>query len=125
MSGPTELPARRARTRDAEAWLVWAGWLSMTLCAVLFVQRYSSRYPIADDLEMAYALGPRGARPLEWWWSQHMEHRVPLPRLLYVTLIDLTGDLRSTMYAEVALLSALSAAAILAVRRIRGRSSWT
>jgi hypothetical protein len=125
MSRPAEPPERRTKTPAGASSLVWTVWLALTLVAVFFVARYASRYPIADDLEMANAFGPHGSRPLAWWWSQHMEHRVPLPRLLYVTLVDLSGDVRSTMYAEVALLSGLAAAAILAARRIRGRSSWT
>jgi hypothetical protein len=35
-----------------------------------------------------------GAEPvtLSWLWSPHNEHRIPLPRLLYLSSYTLAGD---------------------------------
>ena len=52
MAGPGD-PAARTRTRGAVCWLVWTGWLALTLGALAFVACYASRFPIWDDLEMA------------------------------------------------------------------------
>jgi glycosyltransferase involved in cell wall biosynthesis len=104
---------------------VWMVWIGMTIAAHGFLANYASKLPFADDVEMARALGPDAVRDYEWYWSEHNEHRIPLPRALYVTLMDLTRDFRAPMHAEVVVLAGLSALLILAVRRIRGRTSYT
>ena len=49
-----------------------------------------------------------------WLWSQHNEHRVPLPRLIFLGLNWLTViDMRVTMCFDVLVMAALAAAMIL------------
>ena len=62
---------------------------------------------------------------LGWLWSQNNEHRLPLPRLIYWILLEITGDFRSGMVLNVVLLSLLAIAMAGAARAMRGgRSSY-
>jgi hypothetical protein len=68
-----------------------------------------------------------GHQPItwEWLWSQHNEHRVPVPRLLYLALTRLgPTDLRSGMYFNVVATGVLALAMVLAVQRLRGAASY-
>ena len=114
---------REPRTR-LPAVFVWAVWLAMAIAAHSFLGQWASRIPFYDDVEMATALHPEAIRDLDWLWSLHNEHRIPLPRLLFVGLVEATGDFRAPMHLEVVILAALSAAMILAVGRIRGRTEY-
>jgi glycosyltransferase involved in cell wall biosynthesis len=104
--------------------LVWTVWLGLLVAAFCFLYDHASGIPFADDLEMVAAFTPEWVRSPEWYWGLHNEHRIPLPRWVFVTLLDITRDFRAPMYAEVAVLGFLSAAMILAMRRIRGRTSY-
>jgi hypothetical protein len=56
-----------------------------------------------------------------WLWSQHNEHRMLLPRLIYLALSELSGyDFRAGAVYNVLALSALSAVMIMTCRALRG-----
>ncbi len=97
-------------------------WLLMTVGACMYVHRYAPSTPFMDDLELVPFLGPDAHWTVRELWGQHNEHRLPLPRALEVWVFDSTRDVRSMMYMEVALMSALALATLLVVRRIRGRT---
>jgi len=64
-----------------------------------------------------------GEQPVsaEWLWSQHNEHRVPLPRLVLLAVNRLGGpDFRIAQVLNVIALAAVSAWLLIAVRRARG-----
>ncbi len=105
---------------------VWATCAAMLIASLAFVARYGSNVPSWDDWDMVPAL--TGEQPITagWLWSQHNEHRVPLPRLLLLGLNGLTGvDFRAGMFFEVCALGALACIAILAARRISGGTRYT
>ena len=61
-----------------------------------------------------------------WLWSQHNEHRVPLPRLLMLGLNRIVGiDFRTAMFFDVLASAGLAAAIIITAQRIRGAASLT
>ena len=61
---------------------------------------------------------------LAWLWAPHNEHRIFLPRLIYLGLGLATNyDFRGGSFWSVSMLAALSAVLILAARAVRGRSS--
>jgi len=111
----------RLTAADPFALLVW---VAMSGAAAFFVARYGTLMPELDDLTQVGFLNPGFSPDWGWAWSQHNEHRIPIPRALYYALVRISGDFRTGTYAEVALLSALSAALILAARRVRGRASF-
>jgi len=88
-----------------------------------FVARFASPIPFADDLGMAPAMAPDFRVSLEWLWSQHNEHRIPLPRAVYLGLFRLLRDVRAAMFLEVAILGAASFALVRAARFVRGRGA--
>ena len=98
-------------------------WIVMTLGAVSYVGDYGSPIPLRDDLELVPFTGPDHQWTLKELWTPHNEHRLPLPRPIKVAVLEATGDLRALMLLEVAIFSGLALAAILVVRRIRGRTS--
>lgn len=105
---------------------VWGAWLVSLAAALLFVGRYASNVPSWDDWDMIPTLTRFQPVTWSWLWSQHNEHRVPLPRLIFLGLDRLFGiDMRVTMVADVLLMAAVAAALLLVVRRVRGRFRLT
>ena len=102
---------------------VLAVWAVMLARALAFVAANASAIPFWDDLVIGPQIEGLRAVDARWLWHQHNEHRIPLPKLVYAALLTATHDVRSGMYAQVAILAALALACALAARRIRGRSS--
>ena len=105
---------------------VWGAWLVSLAAALLFVGRYASNVPSWDDWDMIPTLTRFQPVTWSWLWSQHNEHRVPLPRLIFLGLDRVFGiDMRVTMVADVLLMAAVAAALLLVVRQVRGRFRLT
>src|SRR5919206_1760323 len=110
------------RTR-LPALLVWVVWATTLAAALGFVARFGSNVPSWDDWDMVPTLTGRQPVTPAWLWSQHNEHRVPLPRLLFLALNRLTvTDFRVTMYFDLLAMAGVASAMILTARRIRGRT---
>jgi hypothetical protein len=104
--------------------LVWGTWLAAFAAALFLVLRYGSNVPSWDDWDMVPVLTRMQPVTAEWLWSQHNEHRVPLPRLLFLGLNRLTTvDFRVTMVADVLVMAAIAAAFVWTARRLRGHTS--
>jgi hypothetical protein len=104
--------------------VVWGVWLAMLAAALLLVAQYGSNVPSWDDWDMVPVLTRNQPLTLDWLWSQHNEHRVPLPRLLFLLLNRLTMvDFRVTMYFDVLAMAAVAAGMIVVATRLRGRPS--
>jgi hypothetical protein len=102
----------------------WTAWVMMLTSTLIFLARYASNVPSWDDWDMVPTLTHNQPVTWEWLWSQHNEHRVPLPRLVFLGLNRLfMVDMRVTMYFDLVLMAALAAAMMVAARRIRGRST--
>ncbi|HUR93162.1 MAG TPA: hypothetical protein VMY76_01170 [Gemmatimonadales bacterium] len=109
---------------SARAAAAWGAWLAMLAGALLFIARFASNVPSWDDWDMVPTLTGNQPVTWEWLWSQHNEHRVPLPRLIFLGLNRLTlVDMRVTMYFDVLLMAGLACAMIATATRLRGRSS--
>jgi hypothetical protein len=99
-------------------------WASLTVAAVAFVFALGSNCPNADEWEFVPALTHH--EPLDpWLWAQHNEHRLPLPRLVYYGLFQLTHDFRAGSLLQIALLSGTSLALMRLAARLRGYPDWT
>src|SRR5262249_11804164 len=122
-SGPhAEAPGPRAvdtsgPRRLAAGLVVWGLWGLPTAFALAFVGVYGVNVPYWDDWDMVPVRTGRQPLTLDWLWAQHNEHRIPLPKLLYVALARGCGDLRAGMVFNVLCLAAVAAGLILAVRR--------
>lgn len=105
---------------------VWTVWIFMLAAACAFVLRFGTNVPSWDDWDMVPTL--TGEQPVTafWLWSQHNEHRVPLPRLIMLALNKLTVvDFRADMLFDALLLAALAGGMIVVAQRLRGRLSYT
>ncbi len=106
---------------DRLPWLVWAILFAINL---VFVWRFALVNPYVD--EWAFVPAWFGERPLgPWLWELHNEHRFPLPRLIYIGLFRLTGDLRTGCYFNSIGIALVAALLIRLAQRVRGRAAWT
>jgi hypothetical protein len=105
---------------------VWAIWATLSWYLVDFVQTFGVDCPYYDEWEMIPALTGNQAITLKWLWSQHNEHRIFVPRLLYLAIEKVARyDFRAGMFFDAFALSAAAAALMILVRRIRGRTEYT
>jgi hypothetical protein len=115
------LTRRKARPLFASLF-VWAVWAVMLASDLYLVATYGSNVPRQDDWFLVPAM--TGNQPVTpaYLWSLHNEHRLPLPRLVQLSLYTLTGnDFRAPMYFNVALLGIVAAGLIYASSRLRGQ----
>lgn len=99
---------------------VWGVWAIMTLVALLCIARYGRNIPLAEDWLLVPPMTGHEPHLASWLWAQNNEHRLPLPRLVLLVVLDITHDFRAGMVLNVLSLSALAAAMILTVRHLRG-----
>jgi len=104
---------------------VWTGWALMTVIALAFVFVYGRNVPSWDDWDIVPTV--TGAQPVTWnWlWSQHNEHRIPVPRLVMLAIFRGFMDFRAGMVANVVLSAGMTAWLLRVVRQVRGRREWT
>ena len=136
LSPNAEVPqAKGLRDRTTVRWLsvsegsarvfVWAVWVAAFLSALVLVVVNGRDVPFHEDFTMAPAMTGHQDNFLGWLWSQNNEHRVPVPRLVYLGLLKLWPDFRVGMVFNVVLLAAIAAAFLVFLHRMRGRSRWT
>lgn len=111
-------PAGRGTTA---ALFVWSVWAILLLADLGFVLQYGSNLPYWDDWDMVPHMTGAEAMSPGWLWAQHNEHRIPVPKLLFLGLYRAGGcDLRLCMAYSVLALGLTAAALLLAVRHRRG-----
>ena len=104
---------------------VWGVWLAMLLIVLVCFIKYARNIPFSEDWLLVPPLTGHESNLFSWTWSQHNEHRIPLPRLILFSLLKGTGgDFRSGMLLNIGVLAALSAALMYGARRVRGRTSF-
>lgn len=114
--------------RPTVAWaaaFVWACWVVGFVSAAVVVLLNARDVPLYEDWQLVPALTGHQPHLLAWLWSQDNENRAPLARLVYLGLLKLWPDFRVGMVLNILLLTAISAAFIIFVRRVRGHTRWT
>jgi hypothetical protein len=115
------LPSATSRSDLRARVLLFVVWLVMFAQGLVYVTRYALINPYVD--EWAFIPVLFGERPVgPWLWELHNEHRFPLPRLIYVGLFRLSGDLRAGCLVSFLGISLLAAGLVRLARSIRGRS---
>lgn len=105
---------------------VWGTWALMLVAALAFVWQYGSNVPSWDGWDMVPTLTGEQPVTATWLWSQHNEHRVPLPRVILLGLHRITGiNFLTPMVFNVIVLGALSFSMIVVAARLRGEISYT
>src|SRR6476619_2288396 len=98
--------------------VLWAGMVSVVVGCIAV---YGRNVPLAEDWDMVPSLVGQQPNLLEWLWAQNNEHRLPLPKAVYLALLKISGgDFRIGMLANTLLLAGLCLAMILTARRLRG-----
>jgi len=112
-SGPGSVPGA--------AVFVWGTWALMLLGNLALVNTYTSNYPFSDELYLiTQSLTP------QWLWAQHAEHRVPLAKLIWLGLLQLTNyDFRVGNSISVLAVGAVAFSMAWTARRLRGWTTFT
>jgi hypothetical protein len=128
-AGVTE-PSRQRLAAFAGDWgapaFVGAVWALMLLAALVYVGEFTSSCPYYDDWgDMAWWTGQRPVT-VTWLWSQHAEHRIPLPKLILLGLTRVASyDFRAGLFFNVVTLGLVAFALMRAARNLRGRTSYS
>ena len=104
---------------------VWSVWLVMILIALVCIAKYGRNIPLCEDWLLVAPLTGNEPDLVGWLWAQNNEHRTPLPRLILLGLLKVTGDFRVGMYFNVITLGVLAFFLIQFARFLRrGRTSF-
>jgi hypothetical protein len=103
-------------------WLLFGCLLAYHLA---FVVQHSFPVPYWDESSyIPYVVGAQPVTP-GWLWSQANEHRIPLPRLLYLGLARISHyDARLMNGVTVLLLASTAGLLIWRLRRLEGRTTF-
>ena len=116
---------RGDRAERAAPIFVWSLLVGLFVFHLSFVVQHSFPIPYWD--ESGYIPYVVGAQPvtLGWLWSQANEHRIPLPRLLYLALARASGLDARLMNSATVLLLAVTACVLLGrLRRLESRTTY-
>jgi hypothetical protein len=101
--------------------IVWGVGLVMILVDFVCIALYGWNIPLAEDWLLVAPLTGNEPDLLQWLWAQNNEHRIPLPRLIMLGLLNLTnGDFRAGMVFNVVIMGLLTFAMIQTARSLRG-----
>ncbi|MCD4726153.1 MAG: hypothetical protein K8R46_00685 [Pirellulales bacterium] len=116
---------RRATVSDhREAYVAWGVWALLTAAGLWFVAVYGFTMPYGDEWVWLPVTAGQQPASLSWLWSTHNEHRMVVPRLIYLGLGLSSGfDFRAGAFYNIIALSGLSLAMMVGARAVRGRTS--
>lgn len=128
MTHATYRHSNRSAIALAEPAFVFVVWLATFLAVVFLIDAFGSCFvPVGDDI---HDLIPGITKPFReatpWFWSQHNEHRLPLPKLiLWVVLRATDFNLSVVMYMNAVAQALVSLLMVLTARHVRGCIRWT
>jgi hypothetical protein len=122
---PAMLPADRT-LEPACGWFVLGTWLFLTVVALGFVTLYGNRTPRWEDwIFVPFVTGAQRV-DLSWLWEDIQGHRMPIEKLVLCACYSLFGfNSKPILYLNVLLFSVLSLGLLGAIRKARGRWSYT
>jgi hypothetical protein len=118
-------PAPQSRYLIRPVSFVWGVWLIMFLVAFACILWFGRNIPMAEDWVMVSPLTGNEPHFGSWLWRQNSEHRIPLPRLVFLFLLKVTqGDFRSGMVFNVLCAGFMSGMFIGLFKYIRGKTIY-
>lgn len=106
--------------------LVLGVWALMAIAFFSLVAICGANFPLWDEWQLVGALIGKERLTFDWFWGQHGEHRLVLPKLVAIGLATVSdNDFRAGMVASVVCLVTLTGIMIATARRLRGWSSYT
>jgi hypothetical protein len=111
---------------DRRTLFVGAVLVAFAIDLLWFVHGYAVDMPLGDEIRwLSYATGDLRV-DLKWLWSEHNNHRVLFPRLLYLALWNVLGPgFRWGMYFGAFGLTATATLFVIAAKKLRGHLSYT
>src|SRR5262249_43867337 len=104
---------------------IWTVWILTSGGVLICIGRYTVNVPLLDEWETISTLTGT-YNTVTYLMDLHNEHFIPLPKLIILGQLQLTGwDFRAGTVFNAALLGVLAAAMIEAARRLRGRMNYT
>ena len=98
-------------------------WAAMTALLVVLFRADHTNVPLSEDWYMVPAFTGHEPDFGAWLWSQNNEHRVPLPRLVYLAILYLTGgSFAAVGWFNIGLQVTTAVGLILFLRRVRGHT---
>jgi hypothetical protein len=107
-------------------WFVWTVWIVALTAMLTFALSYKVNMPWADEWDYAPIIS--GVQPVsfQFFWEQHNEHRVPLPKLIWLFSLRVSHfDFRTLSFLHILAFGALSAAFIAHAKSLRGTTRFT
>ena len=104
--------------------IVWGLWGFLALMQLGFVLAFCHNQPWNDEWEFVPVLTGNESSD-GFFWKQHNEHRMPIPRTIYLETFKITHDYRTGSILQVLILAAISALSIVWSARVRGSLHWT
>lgn len=105
--------------------VVWGFLALMLIGALLYVFRFAANAPFYDEWGMVGVLDGTDSVNLSWLWSPNNDHRIPVPRVLLLSVYGVGGwDFRVAMVASTLLMAASAALLMGAVAANRGKTIY-
>lgn len=123
-SGPVAAPSTDVAANGRRAAVfVWGVWLAASVAVVAYTARFASDLPFWDEDQYVEVLTGERALSVSWFLERHVDHLIPVPKVIYLAAMAAFGDFRAPALAGAAMLVIATATVIVAARRFRGRTS--
>jgi hypothetical protein len=121
----TPTPASRPAGDPGAAVFCWIILALLLALFLAFTWKYGSFVIWMDDLSFVPYLTGQEPITLSWLWSPHAEHRMPIYKLAWISLVRLfDGELRLLMVINIFSLGGAAALLMLTAQRLRGSASY-
>ena len=106
---------------------VWGIWTLMLLTNLTFIGKYADSVPFCEDwCNIVPYLTGENHITIDYLWAQEVEHRYPLPKVILLTLLKLSGgDFRAPHFFKIFAMGGLAFAMIRVASNLRGWTSYT
>jgi len=115
----------KTRPKWDVTFFVWAVFGLMFVVAMTLCISSAPPLPIQDMNDVVPQLTGHAPVDVDWLWSRHNEHRIPLPKLLLLGLVLPTGDLRTPALFNVLAMASLAWLFVRQAGRLRGEPRYT
>lgn len=123
---PPRATIRAWRSDAGPLVFVWGTWLALSVAVIDFVRTYTVDFPYFDEWDLVPAITGQQPVTLRWLWSLHNEHRIVIPRVLFLILGRFSGyDFGAGALFNACILAAAAAALIATARRLRGHTAYS
>jgi len=96
------------------------------LTSIVFLLDYSQgyRYPWSDEWDFVPVLTGDTPVTVNWLWEQHNEHRIVIPKLVYLLSFRTWPDFRLPILVVTALMGVTSLIMMSGLQKLRAGSQW-